>query len=499
MNRTGLSKRIAAMLMAVIMIMGGIPSSVFAEEVMVNEDYFAEEDVFEEVQEEDLFSDGEFSENDLIELLPEEEFVDDPDEEIYEELSAWEDDPEDDLFEILPDEDDFTAEQDEEENPDFEVLDYEDVPEQEILDAEEENEPAGESDESDELPDEDEELELITLEEEADAPALNAPVPGTRAIPQIERVKELPVVLDAYGCEFRHYPGTPDESLLTQDIGWRGNEADGTPNLAVYAWKEGKIVYWWSPAETVYLPSNCAGLFTKPRGAAGAWWTYIDLSDFDFSEVEWMDCMFGGYAKNGAYIADNYDLQGVDFGNAYTPNLKNMWKMFALCHNLKSVDMHTFNTSNVGINNRRMDGMFEWCESLESLDISSFDTSHITSLSRMFYNCKSLTSLDVRSFDTSDVTDMQGMFFCLENLTELDVTGFDTSNVTDMFVMFAGCRSLGTLDVTGFNTSKVTNMAYMFSNLGVSKLDVSHFNTSNVTDMSYMFQGCANVKSLVFY
>ena len=47
----------------------------------------------------------------------------------------------------------------------------------------------------------------------------------------------------------------------------------------------------------------------------------------------------------------------------------------------------------------------------------------------MFQGCKSLESLDVSSFDTSNVTDMAAMFEGCDSLKELDISNFDTSNV----------------------------------------------------------------------
>ena len=54
--------------------------------------------------------------------------------------------------------------------------------------------------------------------------------------------------------------------------------------------------------------------------------------------------------------------------------------------------------------------MFYECNSLQSLDVSSFDTSEVTDMSYMFYKCNSLYS-DFSSFDTSKVTDFSGMFY----------------------------------------------------------------------------------------
>jgi surface protein len=193
-----------------------------------------------------------------------------------------------------------------------------------------------------------------------------------------------------------------------------------------------------------------------------------------------------------------------------------------------------------------MDAMFYGCSGLTSLDVSSFNTSNVVSMSRavdsvfyqnapdghsipeynkyillgMFAGCSSLTSLDLSSFNTSKVTDMRGLFQGCKNLTSLNVSSFNTSNVQHMDAMFKGCSSLTSLDLSNFNTSNVVSMGYyvrVFSNSGswgqlqhsgydwdggmfmncsgLTSLNLSSFNTSKVTNMCKMFCNC---KQLTF-
>ena len=79
-----------------------------------------------------------------------------------------------------------------------------------------------------------------------------------------------------------------------------------------------------------------------------------------------------------------------------------------------------------------------------------------------FNNCNSLASLDLRSFNTSNVANMGSMFFGCSSLTSLDLSSFDTSNVREMNGMFSICSSLLSLDVSLFDTSNVANMGWMF-------------------------------------
>ena len=58
------------------------------------------------------------------------------------------------------------------------------------------------------------------------------------------------------------------------------------------------------------------------------------------------------------------------------------------CYSLKSIDLSSFNTSNVN----NMSYMFSECYSLKSIDLSSFNTSNVKdfNLDNIFYGCKSL-------------------------------------------------------------------------------------------------------------
>ena len=55
-------------------------------------------------------------------------------------------------------------------------------------------------------------------------------------------------------------------------------------------------------------------------------------------------------------------------------------------------------------------GMFMECSSLQSIDLSSFNTTNVNYMCNMFWDCKSLKSIDLSSFNTTNVKAMYGMF-----------------------------------------------------------------------------------------
>ena len=57
-----------------------------------------------------------------------------------------------------------------------------------------------------------------------------------------------------------------------------------------------------------------------------------------------------------------------------------------------------------------MDGVFEGCSKLTSIDVSSFDTSNVNSMTDMFNGCAELSQLDISKFDMSKVLYINRMF-----------------------------------------------------------------------------------------
>ena len=128
--------------------------------------------------------------------------------------------------------------------------------------------------------------------------------------------------------------------------------------------------------------------------------TNIDISMLDTSSVTTMEAMF---ADCGSVVSINLD--GID-----TSKVKYMGKsrqyskgMFENCLKLESVDISNFNTSNV----ITLENMFKDCNSITNINIGpNFNTTKVTTMESMFENCYALTTLDLSTFDTTNVTTM---------------------------------------------------------------------------------------------
>ena len=124
---------------------------------------------------------------------------------------------------------------------------------------------------------------------------------------------------------------------------------------------------------------------------------------YDYSKSDWSDELkkIHNEAKNNLKYIDIYiNEQKIKFNTEYTSNERgeirvkfifhklftNTSFMFYDCSSLESINLSSFNTTNV----TNMNSMFSRCSSLQSIDLSSFNTTNVKYMMSMFYNCSSL-------------------------------------------------------------------------------------------------------------
>ena len=184
-------------------------------------------------------------------------------------------------------------------------------------------------------------------------------------------------------------------------------------------------------------------------------------------------------------------INSIELSSFNTTNVNNMSYMFDGCSSLKSIGLSSFNTNNVN----DICGMFFGCSSLKSIDLSSFNTTNVKNMSYMFSECSNLKSIDLSKFNTTNVNNMGFMFSGCSSLNSIDLSSFNTTNVYNMICMFSGCSSLNSIDLSSFNTTSVKTMNNMFSKCSsLNSIDLSSFNTTNVKYMIYIFNGCSSLK-----
>ena len=113
----------------------------------------------------------------------------------------------------------------------------------------------------------------------------------------------------------------------------------------------------------------------------------LDLSNFNTSEVLFMDCMFYGCSS----------LISLDLSNFDTSKVTIMSYMFFNCSSLISLDLSSFDTSQlyaVAGDELGMIGMFAYCYSLTSLNLFNFNISKEIDINGIFYNCMNLSHIN---------------------------------------------------------------------------------------------------------
>ena len=122
-----------------------------------------------------------------------------------------------------------------------------------------------------------------------------------------------------------------------------------------------------------------------------------------------IDMISGAAGDEKIKLYDGICLSGstwstFDMGRYDWSNVHDWGSMFEGCDNLKTLENIPKNTMTVS-----MEKMFRDCSKLESIDLSSWDTSNVTDMGYMFWGCVKL--LEVRMYgDVSKVTNVLGMF-----------------------------------------------------------------------------------------
>ena len=124
----------------------------------------------------------------------------------------------------------------------------------------------------------------------------------------------------------------------------------------------------------------------------------INFNDIDVSEITTFQELF-------KYT----DFKYIDISDWDVSNVEDMRNMFFKCEHLQSVgDLYDWNVSNV----KYMSRMFYYCKQLKSVgDLSNWNVSDAEDISTMFENCEQLKSVgDLSNWNMQNVKGMRTMF-----------------------------------------------------------------------------------------
>ncbi|MCC8047381.1 MAG: DUF285 domain-containing protein [Clostridiales bacterium] len=145
--------------------------------------------------------------------------------------------------------------------------------------------------------------------------------------------------------------------------------------------------------------------------------------------------------------------------------------------------------------------MFSELPNLISVNFNNnFYTGNATTLYMYFQGCSSLQSIDLNSWDVSNVENISYLFDDCMSLTEIKINEWDVSNVIYMVYTFAGCSSLQNINLKDWNVSSVINLGGMFEFCtSLASVDLSDWmlSTDNEEfDCQGMFYNCTSLQDV---
>jgi surface protein len=128
-----------------------------------------------------------------------------------------------------------------------------------------------------------------------------------------------------------------------------------------------------------------------------------------------------------------------------------------------------------------MEWMFRDCRSLTTLDVSSFNTSNVTTMYKMFDGCHALTTLNLSNFNVSKVTNFGGATPFISGNLLVNLTS--PKNISSSFTIH-GCPVLSKASVIG-----VINNLSDFASAGILTTAAVTLPARFATELSASEQG----------
>lgn len=134
----------------------------------------------------------------------------------------------------------------------------------------------------------------------------------------------------------------------------------------------------------------------------------------------------------------------VEMGELYYYDIRTLSSMYYF-NMISDISFWRWDTSCI----EDMSNMFSTMSNLTGFyEFDYMDTSSCIDMSYMFSGDYNLTSLDLSTFNTSNVQTTEHMFYSCSSLTTLNLSGWDLSSCTMMDDMFAYCKSITTLTLS---------------------------------------------------
>lgn len=112
----------------------------------------------------------------------------------------------------------------------------------------------------------------------------------------------------------------------------------------------------------------------------------LDLRDVDVKNITDMSDLFS--------FSSQRNIKYIDISNWDTSNVEDMYAMFIGCDTLIEIKLADLCVNNV----ENMSNMFAGCKSLETINLSKWNVGACQNFENMFTNCKKLKNLNINSW-----------------------------------------------------------------------------------------------------
>ena len=229
------------------------------------------------------------------------------------------------------------------------------------------------------------------------------------------------------------------------------------------------------------------------EGMFKGWNVKIDISSFNFGNVENMSKMFmDGCEDSCVRYEDHSAVEKIKFPGSgiIAPKLTTIEKFFAYNQTMKDFTLPVFSAPKL----LNANYAFAYLYDANKVDLSSMYVPNLENMEYMFTyvgNYRDLTEFKLFTHPLQNIKTLKHAFdhmyvhYCLDKT--LDLSNFNVSKVADFSHLFDYFWA-DELDLTGWDTSKAEDMSYLFSQASPGKVYVSDsFVTSNVVNSERIF------------
>ena len=232
------------------------------------------------------------------------------------------------------------------------------------------------------------------------------------------------------------------------------------------------------------------------EGMFKGWNAKIDISSFNFGNVENMSKMFMDGCEDSCVGNERHSaVEKIKFPESgiIAPKLTTIEKIFAYNKTMKDFTLPISAPKLLNANYA-----FAYLRGANKVDLSSMYVPNLENMEYMFTyvgKYEYLTEFKLFTYPLQNIKTLKHAFdnmyirYCLDKT--LDLSNFNVSKVTDFSHLFDTFYA-DELDLTGWDTSKAEDMSYLFSQASPGKVYVSDsFVTSNVVNSERIFSNAS--------